>query len=69
MIILVSLLVGILRFAVPGHDLSWPGTYEAFAHIWVGALLVFCFDKSKRTIAISSLSVITVLEAVMFVLR
>lgn len=29
-------LVGAGRFLVPGHDLSWPGVYEAFAHIWVG---------------------------------
>ena len=27
------------RFFVPGHGLSLPGTYEAFAHLFVGGLI------------------------------
>jgi len=33
------LLVGVGRLTVPGHSLSWAGTYEAFAHIWIGVLI------------------------------
>lgn len=40
-ILIVSMAVAIGRFLVPGHALSWAGTYEALAHIWVGALLVW----------------------------
>jgi hypothetical protein len=29
------------RFTVPGHDVfSWPVTYEDFAHMWLGGMLV-----------------------------
>ncbi len=31
------------RFLIPGHNLSWAGTYEAFAHIWTGVLLTVAF--------------------------
>jgi hypothetical protein len=70
-LIIISVLFGLGRFFIQGHDVSWPGTYEAFAHIWVGILLVFCFSKVKevRWISILSLTIITVLEAVMFFRR
>lgn len=78
-IIVVSVLVGLGRFLIPGHNLSWAGTYEAFAHIWVGALLVFVFERNppspiiditteRRQWAIVSLVAITVIEGVMFYL-
>ncbi len=78
-VILLSLLVAIGRFYVPGHDLSWPGTYEAMAHIWVGALLVYCLKDSSgpttgpmiktRVTAFICLCAITLVETVMFLLR
>jgi hypothetical protein len=70
-LIIISVLFGLGRFFIQGHDVSWPGTYEAFAHIWVGILLVFCFSKVKevRWTSIVSLTIITVLEAVMFFRR
>lgn len=78
-VIALSLLVGIGRFFVPGHGLSWPGTYEAMAHIWVGALFVWALSDGSspqkgprvdfRISAIACLVVITVLEIVMFLLR
>jgi hypothetical protein len=70
-LIIISVLFGLGRFFIQGHDVSWPGTYEAFAHIWVGILLVFCFSKVKeiRWTSIISLTIITVLEAVMFFRR
>lgn len=58
------------RFLVPGHGLSWPGTYEAFAHLWCGFLLgVIVFRKDHRWSALVVLAAITALETVMFFLR
>ncbi len=73
--IVVSILVAVGRFFIPGHDLSWAGTYEAFAHIWVGMLLaVIIEDKLKgkrilRSDPFICLVLITLLEVVMFLLR
>lgn len=38
-VVIASVVVGGLRFFVPSHDLSWPGSYEAIAHIFVGFLI------------------------------
>ena len=68
-IIVASIVIGLGRFTIPGHELSYAGSYEAFAHIWVGALIVFCFQSRTRLVAIACLAVITVLEIVKFLLR
>jgi hypothetical protein len=68
-IILSALIVAAGRFTIPGHDLSVAGTYEAIAHIWVGAMIVLAFDERYRTAAIAALVATTVLETVMFLLR
>ncbi len=69
-LIAVSFVVAWLRFTVPGHGLTgWPGIYEAFAHIWVGVLLVFCFQTRIRLTAIITVVLISGLELVMFLLR
>ncbi|CAN5156651.1 hypothetical protein BH10PLA2_BH10PLA2_23410 [soil metagenome] len=67
----LSALVTVGRFFIPGHDLSWPGTYEAIAHMWVGALLVWCFQKErvKRITSWSCLMVSSLVEVVMFMSR
>jgi hypothetical protein len=69
LIFLVSLMVAIGRFGVPGHGLSLAGSYEAFAHIWVGALLVLAWQARVRWNAILCLVMITALEGAMFLLR
>lgn len=38
-VLLLCIAVGVGRFFVPTHDLSLPGTYEAFAHLLVGGLI------------------------------
>ena len=64
---ILSLLTCLGRFIVPGHHLSWDGTYEAFAHIWVGFLLAVAILKpNHREFAVWLLVIITVLEVVMF---
>jgi hypothetical protein len=58
------------RFAVPGHGLSWPGTYEALAHIWVGAVLAaWWFDRRNWLAYAAALGATTALEVVMFLNR
>ncbi len=47
-ILVVSVLVGTARFAVPGHDVSLAGSYEAFAHIHVGFLLSMCVQYFRE---------------------
>ena len=66
-LVFISVLVGIGRFLIPGHNLSWPGTYDGMAHIWVGVLLCLSFQKNR--FAIAAVMVLTVLEIVMFLLR
>lgn len=64
---LVSVLVGAGRFTVPGHGASWPGTYEALAHVWVGVLIALaCVRPSIRVLCIVLLGLITSLETFMF---
>ncbi len=38
LLLISALLIVVGRFTVPSHGLSWPGSYEAIAHIWVGIL-------------------------------
>jgi drug/metabolite transporter (DMT)-like permease len=71
-IVVSSILVGAGRFCVPGHDLSPAGTYEAFAHIWVGSMLTasfLCWDRCAGKMAAVFLVLLTVLETVMFLCR
>ena len=66
-LVFLSVLVGIGRFFIPGHDLSWPGTYESMSHIWVGVLLCLSFQKNR--LAIAAVVLLSILEVVMFMLR
>jgi hypothetical protein len=61
------------RFLVPGHALSLAGTYEAFAHIWVGAMIVYVIFRCRLTwdhldgwLAAGLLLALTVQEGIMF---
>lgn len=65
---LSCLLVAIGRFTVPGHGLSWPGTYEAFSHLAVGWMLGVWWVKRDGTY-LWAVGVITALETIMFLLR
>jgi hypothetical protein len=65
-IIGVAILIAIGRFTVPGHALSYAGSYEALAHIVVGALIILALDPRYRLVSISSLMVITIIEVTRF---
>ena len=64
-----SVLAAVGRFTVPGHGVSWPGSYEAFAHIWVGVLLCLGFVGDHKRLAWIALALISVVEVVMAVMR
>ncbi len=66
LIVIASLLVAGGRFTVPGHGLSWPGTYEALAHLWAGALIVLAF---RSRLALGALVLLSLLEVVLFLMR
>jgi hypothetical protein len=84
-VILISILVFTGRMLVPGHDLSWAGTYEAFAHIWVGYLIAMAIYSpnrhrtltslerlevgEKRELAIMMLVILTAWETYMFLVK
>ena len=69
LIVIGSVLVAGGRFAVPGHGVSWPGSYEAVAHIWVGVLICLGFTGNHKKEAWIALGLITLLEIVMAVRR
>lgn len=67
---LAALAVALGRLTVPGHGLSYAGSYEAVAHIVVGALFaVAVLVEESRAFAIASLVAITALETVMFLVQ
>jgi hypothetical protein len=69
-IIASAMIVGLGRITVPGHGLSWPGTYEAFAHIWIGWMIgVATFEKEHRSLAVIMLIVLSLFELWMFLDR
>lgn len=67
-IIIVSFLIAIGRFTIPGHALTgWSGFFETLAHIWVGAMIVLAYYMPKLRWAIVVMLVsVTVVEVVMF---
>jgi hypothetical protein len=38
-LLVVAVTFGVFRFTMPSHPLSLPGTYEAFAHLFLGGLI------------------------------
>ena len=65
----LALVIALGRFAIPGHGLSWAGSYEAFAHISVGALMLLSLRRETRWATLPYLIGLSLLELVMFVLR
>jgi hypothetical protein len=65
LIVIGSVLVAAGRFTVPSHGVSWPGSYEAMAHIWVGVLICLGFTGSHKKEAWIALALTSVLELAM----
>lgn len=69
-IIAGSILVALGRFTIPGHALTgWPGAYEAFAHMFVGALITLIIIHGSRKPAAIALACLSALEVAAFLLR
>lgn len=69
-LLISSLLILVGRLYVPGHSLSWAGTYEAFTHIWVGivgTLTVVYWGSNLAWGCLISLSILTAFETFMFI--
>jgi hypothetical protein len=69
LVLILALLVGLGRFTVPGHGPSWPGSYEAFAHLYVGALIVLACQAETRLVALPCLVILSLFELLMFLFR
>lgn len=70
-IVLMSVFFAAIRLLLHrqvAHGLTWHGTYEAFAHVWVGFLLaVAIFCPQWRMLSWVSLAIISLaVEGVMF---
>jgi hypothetical protein len=65
----IAMVVG--RMTVPGHDLTgWPGAYEAFAHIALGAMIAIAFLVPEvRRPAIYLIVAVTLFETICFLMR
>lgn len=52
------------RFTISGHGLSWPGTYEALAHVWVGVAGTLAWVYWGTEVGYTSLGLLLFLTAV-----
>jgi hypothetical protein len=69
-IIALSMLFALGRFTASGQGLSWPGSYEAFAHIWVGFLIAAAiYAPGARRFSLWALAAITAIEIIAFLHR
>jgi len=68
-LIISTVLVIIGRALVPGHGLTLAGSYEAFAHIWVGFLLALAVSGPEMFLSIWCLCIATGFEVVAFMMR
>jgi hypothetical protein len=62
----ISVCIAIGRLLVPTHELSFAGSYQAIAHIWVGMLIVLGWNDRFTRWALFAL---VALELVMFSIR
>lgn len=65
---LLSLVAFVGRFFLPVHIVTWQGSYEVFAHMWVGFLLALTITTkgTLRRICIELLAALSLLEALAF---
>ncbi len=70
-IVIISIFVFFGRFTVTGHGLSWPGTYEAFAHICMGYLIGVAILRygDERHVAVLAVGLLSTFELLMFLIR
>lgn len=66
LLLLFACLLGIVRFAISPSELSFSGTYQAVAHIFVGGLLGAWLASRQRAYLwiVLGLSVLEVIAAI-----
>ena len=64
----LALIFSVLRFFMPTHALSLPGTYEAFAHLFLGGL-IGAWAVSKDKFYLFLVIALSVVELVAFFSR
>lgn len=64
-LLIVAITFGIARFFMPTHALSGPGTYEAFAHLFLGGL-IGAWLASKDWFYLALVIALTAVELVAF---
>lgn len=64
-LLMIALVFGVLRFSIPSHQLSLPGTYEAFAHLFLGGL-IGAWLVSKEKVYLLVVLALTAVELVAF---
>lgn len=67
LLVLVAVAFGVGRFSIsiPPHPLSLPGTYEAFAHLFIGGL-IGAWLASKNRFYLFLFLILTIVELVAF---
>jgi hypothetical protein len=67
-LVVASAFIGIGRLTVPGNALrGWPGAYEAFAHLLLGAMIAIAFlVPEERTVAVALVVGLSLFELAMF---
>lgn len=64
-LILIAVLFGVARFFMPSHALSAAGTYEAFAHLFLGGL-IGAWLVSRNWVYLFLILTLTAVETVAF---
>jgi hypothetical protein len=65
MLIAIALLFGIARFFIPVHPVSAFGSYEAFAHLFIGGL-IGAWLVSRKWVYLSLVLALTAVETFVF---
>jgi hypothetical protein len=70
-IVVLSLVTFVGRFTIPGHGLSYAGSYEAFTHIFMGCLIILAIERKDgvRVAAIASIVILSAFEVMMYLIR
>ncbi len=68
-LVLVCVVFSVLRFFMPTHSLSLPGTYQAFAHLFIGGLIGAWLVSKEKSYLFMLLALSAVELVAFFTLR
>lgn len=64
--------IAFARLRIPSHPLSWPGAYEAFAHLFMGGLIgawMTCQKREERSKYLFMITVLALVELTAFLAK